>query len=128
MLVGLVGKNAILVVDFANQLKRHGYGLEASLLQATKLRFRPVLMTNIAMIIGLLPIALAEGSGSDWKNGLAWAIIGGLSSSMLLSLVVVPVVYWLFDRGLAALGLDKREPIVLDTQVHENAATTEIDQ
>jgi HAE1 family hydrophobic/amphiphilic exporter-1 len=48
-------------------------------------------MTNIAMVIGLLPIAFAQGSGSDWKNGLAWAIIGGLNSSMLLSLIVVPV-------------------------------------
>jgi len=107
MLIGLVGKNAILVVDFANQLKREGYGLREALLEATKLRFRPVLMTNIAMVIGLLPIALASGAGSDWKNGLAWAIIGGLSSSMLLSLIVVPVVYWMFDRGLARLGWDK---------------------
>jgi HAE1 family hydrophobic/amphiphilic exporter-1 len=115
MLVGLVGKNAILVVDFANQLQRHGFTLENSLLQATKLRFRPVLMTNIAMVIGLLPIALAQGSGSDWKNGLAWAIIGGLNSSMFLSLIVVPVVYWIFDRGLEKLGLNKQNKIVLDT-------------
>ena len=113
MLIGLVGKNAILVVDFANQLKNEGKPLRDALLEATKLRFRPVLMTNIAMVIGLLPIALASGAGSDWKNGLAWAIIGGLNSSMLLSLIVVPVVYWLFDRGLAALGLDKKEDIDL---------------
>ena len=111
MLIGLVGKNAILVVDFANQLKEEGLPLREALLQATQLRFRPVLMTNIAMVIGLLPIALASGAGSDWKNGLAWAIIGGLSSSMLLSLIVVPVVYWMFDRGLAALGLDKGKKV-----------------
>ncbi len=111
MLVGLVGKNAILVVDFANQLKEEGRPLREALLEATKLRFRPVLMTNIAMVIGLLPIALASGAGSDWKNGLAWAIIGGLSSSMLLSLIVVPVVYWMFDRGLAALGIGKKEKV-----------------
>lgn len=101
MLIGLVGKNAILVVDFANQLQREGRPLRAALTEATRLRFRPVFMTNIAMIIGLLPIAMASGAGSDWKNGLAWAIIGGLSSSMLLSLIVVPVVYWLFDRLFA---------------------------
>ena len=101
------------MVDFANHLKNEGKPLRAALLEATKLRFRPVLMTNIAMVIGLLPIALASGAGSDWKNGLAWAIIGGLNSSMLLSLIVVPVVYWLFDRGLAALGLDKKEDIDL---------------
>lgn len=111
MLVGLVGKNAILVVDFANQLKEKGVDLKEALLQATKLRFRPVLMTNIAMVIGLLPIALATGSGSDWKNGLAWAIIGGLNSSMFLSLIVVPVVYWLFDRALVILGMDKKQKV-----------------
>jgi hydrophobe/amphiphile efflux-1 (HAE1) family protein len=114
MLIGLVGKNAILVVDFANQLKNEGRPLREALLEATKLRFRPVLMTNIAMVIGLLPIALASGAGSDWKNGLAWAIIGGLNSSMLLSLIVVPVVYWLFDRALAAFGLDQKTDIDLD--------------
>ncbi|MBX2893268.1 MAG: efflux RND transporter permease subunit [Saprospiraceae bacterium] len=114
MLVGLVGKNAILVVDFANQLRERGTPLREALLQATKLRFRPVLMTNIAMVIGLLPIALAQGAGADWKNGLAWAIIGGLNSSMFLSLIVVPVVYWLFDRGLEKLGLDKKEKVELE--------------
>jgi hydrophobe/amphiphile efflux-1 (HAE1) family protein len=114
MLVGLVGKNAILVVDFANQLRERGTPLREALLQATKLRFRPVLMTNIAMVIGLLPIALAQGAGADWKNGLAWAIIGGLNSSMFLSLIVVPVVYWLFDTGLEKLGLGKREKVELE--------------
>lgn len=113
MLVGLVGKNAILVVDFANQLREEGMHIREALLTATKLRFRPVLMTNIAMVIGLLPIAFAQGSGADWKNGLAWAIIGGLNSSMFLSLIVVPVVYWMFDRGLEKLGWNKREKVEL---------------
>ena len=72
MLIGLVGKNAILVVDFANQLRQQGSGLAYSLLQATKMRFRPVLMTNIAMVIGLMPLALSTNVGSAWKVGLAW--------------------------------------------------------
>jgi multidrug efflux pump subunit AcrB len=114
MLVGLVGKNAILVVDFANQLRDKGVPLREALLESTRLRFRPVLMTNIAMVIGLLPIAFAQGSGSDWKNGLAWAIIGGLNSSMLLSLIVVPVVFWGFDRGLEKLGIGKSKKIDLN--------------
>ncbi|MCB0577643.1 MAG: efflux RND transporter permease subunit, partial [Saprospiraceae bacterium] len=114
MLVGLVGKNAILVVDFANHLREQGTPLREALLQSTKLRFRPVFMTNIAMVIGLLPIAMAQGAGADWKNGLAWAIIGGLNSSMFLSLIVVPVVYWLFDRALERLGLGKREKVELE--------------
>ncbi len=98
MLVGLVGKNAILVVDFAIRLQQEGMELKAALVEATRLRFRPVLMTNISMIIGLIPIALAAGAGSEWKNGLAWVIIGGLSSSMLLTLIVVPVVYMLVGK------------------------------
>jgi len=96
MLVGLVGKNAILVVDFAIKMIRNGDEVQKALIKATKLRFRPVLMTNLSMVIGLLPIALAAGAGSEWKNGLAWVLIGGLISSMLLTLIVVPVVFTFF--------------------------------
>jgi hydrophobe/amphiphile efflux-1 (HAE1) family protein len=105
MLVGLVGKNAILVVDFTNRLKENGMKWKEALIMATKLRFRPILMTNITMIIGLLPIALASGAGSEWKNGLAWALIGGLSSSMFLTLIIVPVVYYMVERSLEKAGL-----------------------
>ena len=108
MLVGLVGKNAILVVDFTNKLRENGMEWQNALITATKLRFRPILMTNITMIIGLLPIALAAGAGSEWKNGLAWALIGGLSSSMFLTLIVVPVIYYLFERGLEKVGLAEK--------------------
>ena len=105
MLVGLVGKNAILVVDFTNKLRQDGLGLREALREATRIRFRPVLMTNLAMIIGLLPIALASGAASEWKNGLAWALIGGLSSSMILTLLIVPVVYYSLTRSLEKLHL-----------------------
>jgi HAE1 family hydrophobic/amphiphilic exporter-1 len=93
MLVGLVAKNAILVVDFTNHLKQAGYRTTHALLKATTIRLRPVLMTTMSMIIGLMPIAFASGAASEWKNGIAWVLIGGLTSSMLLTLVVVPVVY-----------------------------------
>ncbi len=105
MLVGLVGKNAILVVDFTNNLREKGMELKEALIEATRLRFRPILMTNITMVIGLMPIALAQGAGSEWKNGLAWALIGGLSSSMLLTLIIVPVIYYLVERGLQRMGV-----------------------
>jgi hydrophobic/amphiphilic exporter-1 (mainly G- bacteria), HAE1 family len=93
MLVGLVAKNAILVVDFTNHLKKKGYRTIRALLMASGIRLRPVLMTTLSMIIGLLPIALASGAASEWKNGIAWVLIGGLTSSMLLTLVIVPLVY-----------------------------------
>jgi hydrophobe/amphiphile efflux-1 (HAE1) family protein len=105
ILIGLVGKNAILVVDFTNNLKARGMELKDALIEATRLRFRPILMTNMTMVIGLLPIALARGAGSEWKNGLAWALIGGLSSSMLLTLVIVPVIYYIFDTTLEKYGI-----------------------
>jgi HAE1 family hydrophobic/amphiphilic exporter-1 len=111
MLVGLVGKNAILVVDFTNNLRDKGYELKEALIQATKLRFRPILMTNITMVIGLMPIALAQGAGSEWKNGLAWALIGGLSSSMFLTLIIVPVIYYLVERGLQKMGMKWGEKV-----------------
>lgn len=98
MLIGLVAKNAILVVDFTNHLKKQGYRTTRALLMATHTRLRPVLMTTLAMIIGLLPIALATGAASEWKNGIAWVLIGGLTSSMFLTLVVVPVVFLIADN------------------------------
>ena len=97
MLVGLVAKNAILLVDYTNQLKDQGYPVLEALMEAGRTRLRPILMTTIAMVIGMLPLALASGAGAEWKNGMAWALIGGLTSSMLLTLVVVPVIYVLVD-------------------------------
>ena len=98
MLVGLVGKNAILLVDFTNQMKAEGHKTVDALILAGKVRMRPILMTTFSMIFGMLPIALATGAGSEWKNGMAWALIGGLTSSLFLTLIVVPVVYQVFDK------------------------------
>jgi HAE1 family hydrophobic/amphiphilic exporter-1 len=94
MLVGLVGKNAILLVDRTNQMRREqGMPVLDALLEAGQTRLRPILMTTAAMIVGMSPIALGTSAGSEWKSGLAWALIGGLTSSLLLTLVLVPVVY-----------------------------------
>ena len=98
MLIGLVAKNAILLVDYTNQLKEQGMKTIDALMESGRTRLRPILMTTIAMVIGMLPLALASGAGAEWKNGMAWALIGGLTSSMLLTLVVVPVVYVIIDK------------------------------
>jgi HAE1 family hydrophobic/amphiphilic exporter-1 len=98
MLVGLVAKNAILLVDYTNHLKEQGYKVKEALIESGRTRLRPILMTTIAMVIGMLPLALASGAGAEWKNGMAWALIGGLTSSMLLTLVVVPVIYIIIDK------------------------------
>lgn len=98
MLVGLVVKNAILIVDFVNQLKAKGMYYKEAVIKGTLERFRPILMTTIAMVIAMIPIAIASGAGSEWKNGLAWVLIGGLTSSMILTMIIVPVVYALVDQ------------------------------
>lgn len=100
MLLGLVSKNAILIVDFTNHLKAEGKPVREALIEAGKERLRPILMTTLAMIFGMLPIALASGSGAEIKNGMAWVIIGGLTSSMLLTLFVVPAMYLIIENLL----------------------------
>lgn len=108
MLIGLVAKNAIILVDFTNQMKAEGQSTREALINANHARLRPILMTTIAMVIGMLPIAMASGAGAEWKNGLAWVIIGGLLSSLFLTLIVVPVVYQTFDNILHKFGMDKK--------------------
>ncbi len=97
MLIGLVCKNAILLVDFANHRKDEGDSTFDALVKANHARLRPILMTTIAMVFGMIPIALASGAAAEMNNGLAWVIIGGLISSLFLTLVIVPVVYAIFD-------------------------------
>ena len=98
MLIGLVCKNAIMLVDYTNQRRAAGESIRTALIQANHARLRPILMTTIAMIFGMFPIALASGAGAEWKNGLAWVIIGGLISSLFLTLIIVPVIYEIMEK------------------------------
>ena len=109
MLVGLVTKNAILVVDFINTLRSEKMRLTRAIITGVKLRIRPILMTAISTVIGMLPIALSQAPGSEWKNGLGWVLVGGITSSMLLSLVIVPVVYMVVERIKANFIFGKKE-------------------
>ncbi len=97
MLMGLVTKNSILIVDFTNQLKAEGMPFRQAIIEASRGRMRPILMTTLSMAIGMLPIALATGTSAEWKNGLAWVIIGGLLSSLILTVFLVPMVYYGVD-------------------------------
>ena len=101
MLIGLVCKNAIMLVDYTNQRRKAGETIRTALIQANHARLRPILMTTIAMVFGMFPIALASGAGAEWKNGLAWVIIGGLISSLFLTLIVVPVIYEIMEKIIA---------------------------
>ena len=96
MLAGIAINNSILLVGRINQLKTTTPLTEA-IVQAGQQRIRPILMTTIAMVFGMIPIAMAKGAGAEMNNGLAWVIIGGLISSLFLTLIIVPVVYSIFD-------------------------------
>ena len=98
MLIGLVAKNAIMLVDFANHRKQEGEDTITALIQANHARLRPILMTTIAMVAGMIPLAIANGAGAEVNKGLAIVIIGGLLSSLFLTLIVVPLVYLIFDN------------------------------
>ena len=97
MLMGLVTKNAILLVDYTNTLRHRGMERNDAILQAGPIRLRPILMTTAAMVFGMLPVALGLGSGAEMRAPMAIAVIGGLLSSLALTLVVVPVVYTYMD-------------------------------
>ena len=97
MLMGIVMKNGILLVDYTNTLRARGLGLTEAILEAGPTRMRPVLMTAVSTIFGMLPVAISTGDGSEWRNPMGVISIGGLLASTFLTLLVVPVVYTLFD-------------------------------
>jgi HAE1 family hydrophobic/amphiphilic exporter-1 len=97
MLMGLVTKNAILLVDYAKTLRREGMSRRDALILAGRTRLRPIMMTTLAMIFGMLPLALALGAGAEMRAPMARAVIGGLITSTVLTLIVVPVVYAILD-------------------------------
>jgi len=119
--VGLVGKNAILLVDRTNQMKNEGLSTYDALIEAGQIRLRPIVMTTLTMVFGMLPIALSTSAGSEWKAGLASALVGGLISSMFLTLLLVPVVYTFMDRlkakvpELAGRVFGRKEKIVIES-------------
>ena len=96
LLVGLVAKNGILLVDFANQLRERGLTKLEAINESAHARFRPIVMTTIAMIAGMLPLALALDPGSQAERPLGIVVIGGLSSSLVLTLLLIPIMYLRF--------------------------------
>jgi HAE1 family hydrophobic/amphiphilic exporter-1 len=100
LLIGLVAKNSILLVDLTNQRREEGFGINAALEDACPIRMRPVLMTSLTIILALLPAALGLGAGAETNGPLSVAVIGGMITSTLLTLVVVPAVYSLAMHGV----------------------------
>jgi HAE1 family hydrophobic/amphiphilic exporter-1 len=97
MLMGLVTKNSILLVDYTNVLRRRGMGLMEAIVEAGSTRLRPILMTSLAMILGMIPVAAGFGTSSSFRASIGYTIIGGLISSTMLSLLIVPVIYAILE-------------------------------
>jgi multidrug efflux pump len=98
LLIGLVTKNSILLVEYTNQLKARGMDAFAAVVEAGRIRLRPILMTSVATIMGAIPVAIGLGTGSASRKPLGYAIVGGILFSTVLTLFVVPVAYTLLDR------------------------------
>jgi HAE1 family hydrophobic/amphiphilic exporter-1 len=110
LLMGLVTKNAILLIDFIKQARARGMSRTDAILQAGPIRLRPIMMTTLAMIFAMLPLALALGPGAELRAPMAQAVIGGLTSSTALTLIIVPIVYTLLDDMVAYVtGRRRRE-------------------
>jgi HAE1 family hydrophobic/amphiphilic exporter-1 len=104
MLMGIVMKNGILLVDYTNALRARGRGLFEAALEAGPVRLRPVLMTAVSTLLGMVPVAFGRGDGSEWRSPMGVVCIGGLVTSTLLTLLVVPVFYTLVVEGQARLA------------------------
>jgi len=110
LLVGLVTKNSILLVDYANQLRAKGLEVFDAMLEAGRVRLRPILMTSVATIMGAVPIAIGSGAGATSRRPLGYAIVGGIAFSTLLTLFVVPVVWMGLERVLARRRAPEASP------------------
>lgn len=109
-LIGLITKNGILIVEFANQLRDEGMGIREATLKATQLRFRPILMTVISTVFGALPLAFATGAGAESRNEIGWVIVGGMSFGTLLTLIVLPTVYASVATWLQSSSSTQKQP------------------
>jgi multidrug efflux pump len=118
LLIGLMAKNGILVVEFANQLRDRGLSVHDAVLEASVVRLRPILMTSIATVFGAVPLAMATGAGAESRMAIGWVIVGGVSLSTFLTLYAIPALYVLlagYTRPIGAIAarlseLEKRDP------------------
>jgi multidrug efflux pump len=109
MLVGLITKNGILIVEFANQQRRQGLAMFDAVIKASTLRLRPILMTTFSTVLGALPLAISAGAGAEARQAIGWVIVGGMTLGTLLTLFVIPAFYTLIVRGLHLLPEEREE-------------------
>ncbi len=112
MLIGLASKNAILIVEFAEQLRGRGLAVADAAIEAARLRLRPILMTSLAFILGVLPLVFATGSGQNSRHSLGTAVLGGMVVSTVLNLYFIPVLYVLVETFREGRARSTGEPAV----------------
>ena len=124
LLIGIVKKNAIMMIDFAVEAERSGKTAEESIYQACLLRFRPIMMTTMAAMFGGLPLALATGTGAELRRPLGISIVGGLMVSQMLTLYTTPVIYLYMDRLQQRIRDARRKPVpAISGEVPPTSAT-----
>ncbi|MGE0725394.1 MAG: efflux RND transporter permease subunit, partial [Alphaproteobacteria bacterium] len=130
LLIGLMAKNGILIVEFANQLRDEGASVRDAVLRASVTRLRPILMTSISTIFGAVPLALATGAGAESRSALGWVVIGGMTLSTVLTLFLIPALYLMLapftkSTGTIARELGRLDGAVLDVDRHHRPAPAE---
>ena len=128
LLVGLVTKNSILLVDYANQARARGMDLLPAVLEAGRSRFRPILMTSVTSILGALPLALATGAGAESRRPIGTAVVGGLTFSTAFTLLVIPVVYMFVTYVGERMGINMVPTEVKLIEDEEDKVTFDIDE
>jgi hydrophobe/amphiphile efflux-1 (HAE1) family protein len=118
MLIGLLSKNAILIVEYALQRRRHGMGMIDSVLEATSLRFRPILMTSFAFIVGMLPLIFAQGASANGNHSIGWSVVGGMLTGVLLGVFIIPVLFVIFQYLQEKVSRKKPAAAADDTAKH----------
>ena len=123
MLVGLAAKNAILIVEFAEQLRGRGMSIVDAAIEASRLRLRPILMTSLAFILGVLPLVFATGAGQEARHSVGTAVAGGMFVSTFLNMVFIPILYVVVQsRSAGARRGETRGPRLKRTKPGENPA------
>jgi HAE1 family hydrophobic/amphiphilic exporter-1 len=116
MLIGMASKNAILIVEFANQLQNEGLSITKAAVEAAQARLRPILMTAISTLLGIFPLVIATGAGAASRQSLGTGVFGGMLVATLLSLLVVPILYIVISKGRARVQRVNHQPTLSDTQ------------
>ncbi|CAK6512545.1 MAG: RND multidrug efflux transporter [Rickettsia helvetica] len=97
-LIGLITKNSIMIIEFANQLREKGVKVQEAIIESSKLRLRPILMTTLAAVVGALPLVFTDGADAAARNSIGFVIVGGLSIGTIFTIFVIPVIYQTFKK------------------------------